>query len=349
MQLVKYPETEQFRNVIKSIQYKTRYKGIDDEGKPQFDYSIPLPTIEYIGTIKTHGTNGGIGFDLETNEIYGQSRERVISLQQDNSGFMAFILKNKFQFSKIFDKIKNDYIEKVKIKKILIYGEWSGANDMRHYKQKIFNIFKIKLIHEDSEYWIEHEYIERLIKSEYNQFGIYSVYQFPTYKFQIDFNNPEYAQNEIANKVKEIEDYCPVWNFFKPEETEINIYGEGLVLTPINTEHYNSSDYVFKAKGQKHSTSKVKKIANVDIEKVNSVNEFVDNVLTESRLNQGIQYLNEMNIEICPKNTGTYLKWIADDVLKEESDILVESGLSWKDVVGKLNIVSKGFYFKYIN
>ena len=41
-----------------------------------------------------------------------------------------------------------------------------------------------------------------------------------------------------------------------------------------------------KVKGEKHSSSKVKKLASVDVEKLNSIKDFVDYAVTESRLEQ---------------------------------------------------------------
>lgn len=42
--------------------------------------------------------------------------------------------------------------------------------------------------------------------------------------------------------------------------------------------------------------------------KVNSINEFVNIVLTENRLNQGVDYLKEQQLPLLVNSMGTFLK-----------------------------------------
>jgi hypothetical protein len=64
----------------------------------------------------------------------------------------------------------------------------------------------------------------------------------------------------------------------------INTIGEGCVWVA----QVNGHDFRFKVKGVKHSVSKIKTLAKVDTEKVNSIHEFVDYAVTENRFKQGI-------------------------------------------------------------
>jgi len=61
-------------------------------------------------------------------------------------------------------------------------------------------------------------------------------------------------------------------------------------------------------------------IAEVDIEKVNSINEFVEKVVTDNRLNQGLEYLKEQHLDFEVKNLGTFFKWVAEDSIREEEE-----------------------------
>jgi hypothetical protein len=123
----------------------------------------------------------------------------------------------------------------------------------------------------------------------------------------------------------------------------INLVGEGIVWQCV-TPGYEQSRVMFKVKGEKHSSSKVKTLASVDVEKVNSINEFADTVVTESRLTQGLEYLKVNNISIEPKSTPVFLKWIADDVVKEETDTLVASELEIKDVITRVKYVARTWF-----
>lgn len=113
------------------------------------------------------------------------------------------------------------------------------------------------------------------------------------------------GQSVIRNQYKNYLEYSG-FKFYVPDETK---------------------QYSFKSKGEKHSVSKVKVIANVDIEKINKIKDFVDYSVTENRLNQGIEYLKEMNKELDISSMGDFLRWLANDVLKEEQDVISENGL----------------------
>jgi ferritin len=52
------------------------------------------------------------------------------------------------------------------------------------------------------------------------------------------------------------------------------------------------------------------------------LDEFVRDNVTEARLLQGLEYLREMNISVDEKATGTFLKWIVGDCIREEADQL---------------------------
>lgn len=95
--------------------------------------------------------------------------------------------------------------------------------------------------------------------------------------------------------------------------------------------------------------SKVKVTAAVDVEKVNSINAFVDQVVTENRLMQMKGKVVEMGLDGDDvKNIGTFLKFLGTDVIKEELDTIEASGLVVKDVMGKVNRVGKDWFIANI-
>ena len=206
----------------------------------------------------------------------------------------------------------------------IIYGEWCGGNIQKGVAinglEKMFVIFGIKV----DDNWIE------LPNDLYdNEIGIYNILQFQTYEVEIDFNNPELSQNKIIEMTLSVEDSCPVGRFFGKEGV-----GEGIVFTCTTNQ-----DLKFKSKGEKHSSSKVKTLNAIDTESMKCVNEFIELAVTENRLEQGISFFKENNIEVDSKNTGQFLGWIVKDVLKEEKDTLEASGLNEKQV--KNAIVTK--------
>ncbi len=129
-------------------------------------------------------------------------------------------------------------------------------------------------------------------------------------------------------------------------EISINSVGEGVVWKAIECDNndFFISDLSFKVKGEKHSSSRVKTLASVDVEKINNINELVNSFLTESRLQQGISVLKEQNLEPVIENLGSFLKWIGNDILKEETDTIEANNFHKKDVMPTINKIAKQWY-----
>lgn len=310
----KYSSIEQFRNVIREVKTRHDYKGKDENGNAIYHHTDNYPTLKFKGTVKLHGTNSAV-VKYSDGRIEYQSRERILSLDQDNAGFMNDMVQKDLDF--LFDNIQfNDYCA--------VYGEWCGGNIQKGVAinglPKMFVIFGLKA----DDKWLD------LPQNLYaNEKNIYNILQFQTFDVEIDFNNPELVQNKIIEMTIAVEECCPVGKFFGKEGI-----GEGIVFTCVDNQ-----DFKFKSKGTKHSTSKVKTLNAIDVELMSNINEFVDLSVSENRLQQAISYFNENNIDVHSKNTGQFLSWVVKDVLKEESDTLISSGLDEKIV--KNAIVAK--------
>lgn len=205
---------------------------------------------------------------------------------------------------------------------VVLYGEWAGKGvqkkvSISEIEPKVFIPFAIKLDDRmiDSIELLElfNEQLEFL-----NQNQIWIVAQFGTWEIEIDFSMPEEANNKLIEWVNAVEKECPAGKHFGK-----NGSGEGIVF------HHHSKQFghlFFKVKGKEHSNSKVKTLNPLYDQKIAGVREFADSVLNEPRLEQGLQLLQtEMNLEPIPKNTGAFIKWIVQDVLREESIAIQEN------------------------
>lgn len=294
-EIVKFESVGQFRNFIKTMQY------------------LGLRKSNLIGTVKIHGTNSSVGLDLKDNSLFCQSRNRVLSLDDDNYDFVKYVEDNKSEFLKIFNEIKNK-INPENYDSIIIYGEWAGKGIQNKVAvselDRFFAPFSIRGINKDTVDILD-------VKLEVNKsIRFYPIETFGIYNVELDLDNVHLAQQEIKNITIAIENECPVGKYFG-----ISGIGEGVVFTD------ETRTYSFKSKGEKHSVSKVKIIANVDVEKIKKIQDFIDYAVTENRLNQGIEYLKEMNKELDISSIGDFLRWLANDILKEEQDVITENGL----------------------
>ena len=303
----KFPSIEQLRSVVRTVKTQHDYQGKDDNGEAIYQHLSNYPTLKFQGTVKLHGTNASV-VCYKDGRLEYQSRERVLSLEQDNANFMMAMMPKNLDF--LFSGIEfDDYCA--------IYGEWCGGNIQKGVAlnglPKMFVIFGIK---------VDDEWVDLPSWKHDNENGIYNILQFPTYDVEIDFNNPELIQNKLIEDTLTVEDECPVGKYFG-----VSGIGEGIVYTCVT-----NPELKFKSKGEKHSVSKVKTLNSVDVEALAGIQEFVDNIVTENRLNQGLQYLAEMGIEFNPKTTGEFLRWVVTDVLKEETDTIVANQFDMKKV-----------------
>lgn len=313
----KYPSIEQFRNVIRKVKERHDYQGRDENNDPIYAHTSNYPTLKFKGTVKLHGTNAGI-VSYKDGRLEFQSRERVLSEDKDNADFMKSM--SSLDLDSLFSGIDfNDYIA--------IYGEWCGGNIQKGVAlnglPKMFVIFGCMV----DDVWVDYDRHENLK-------NIYNINQFPTYEVDIDFNNPELVQNALIDMTIAVEDCCPVGKYFGVEGV-----GEGIVFTCID-----QPDLKFKSKGEKHSVSKVKKLNPVDTEVVKGINEFVEKVVTENRLEQGVQVMKENGIYPDSKNTGEFLRWVVNDVLKEETDTILESNLDDKKLKSAITTKARVWY-----
>lgn len=295
---IKFSSIKQFRSVVREA---------------------PKKEIEFTGTVKLHGTNASVvmksNYASAPVSFYAQSRNNIISPEIDHYGFAQFVHENEDVLMNAADLVIEDSGE------LILFGEWCGKGIVKgagiSQVEKMFVVFAVKIDNE----WVNYEEWCETLKSFFavaKKVGIFNIYNFPTYKISINFNMPELSVNKLGELTKSVEDHCPVAAAFG-----IDGIGEGIVWS--NHEH----GLRFKVKGEKHSISKVKTLAPVDVEKLNSISEFLDYALTENRL---LQAQSEVNPTLDIKMMGEFIRWVFNDIIKEESDVLLENGLNEKDI-----------------
>ena len=327
-----FSSVPQFKDNVRSTIETERFIGFDEQGKPQHDQNISLPTVDYFGTIKVHGTNAGIGYNPICKTVWAQSRNHVLSDKSDNCGFHTFVMKNKEYLINILSQLSTD-------KPVVAYGEWFGAGIQKNVAvatlQRRLMIFAVKIVDNSDKLWLGKEAIE-LFCSPDN--FIWNVYTFPTYKITIDYNNLQLAQTTLDNITYQVEKECPVGKYFGIN----NGIGEGVVW-------YNEKYGRFKVKGDEHSSSKAKTPASIDNEKVASIDEFVEYAVTENRLNQGIEQVFTIYGEKPDvKQTKKFITWITNDVFKEESITLTENNLIPEDVEKAISNKARKWFTLFI-
>ncbi len=323
--MIKFPSISQFRNVIRNVQHQASYLGNDANGEPMYNKHVNLPTLLFYGNVKLHGTNASVVQKQATDFLVYQSRERELSSESDNAGFCNAMLNHEVFLDKLMNLIR--YSENIENStEVAIYGEWCGGNIQQGVAinglDKMFVIFAIGIGNEENRYWIRPSSSEfdKILNPNFLPKPFYNINMFSSYTVEVDFNHPERAQNMFVELTLEVEEQCPAGKYFG-----ITGIGEGLVWHCAEKD-MASSDFVFKTKGEKHSASKVKTIAAVDVEKLAAMNSLVDFILTGNRLEQMVE-----GIEVDTKNIGEFIKKCMNDCVKEESDTITQNGYTTKE------------------
>ena len=316
---INFTDIPQFRDVIRNVTHQVQFKGFDENDEPIINRNTKKPTITFTGTVKLHGSCASIC--TNSKEIWYQSRKNIITVAKDNCGFAQFCESRKDSIHNLLELATKRVNEPECI--IGIFGEICGQGVQKGVAistlPKMFVIFALKVVPKDGASY----YIDSSGLSDSNSL-IYNIQDFQTFKVDVDFEYPGIAQNKFVELVNEVERECPVGRSFG-----VAGVGEGIVWTA----YLDGVKHIFKTKGAAHSVTKTKTIASVDIEKLNSIQEFVEYAVTENRMEQAVaEIFTNVGIEPTIQKMGDFLRWIVNDIAKEEVTTLEENNLLIKDV-----------------
>jgi hypothetical protein len=148
LKVIKFPSIGRPPVVFPHIENVAQYVGLE-KGKPFYNKSLPLPKLTFNGTVKLDGANCAIvksrvdikvlGVDYKYRQYY-QSRQKVLTLENDFNGYAAHMENNQTIISKLFEKIVDSLIlvkgmnqdEVHSLETIAIFGEWCGEKIQKH-------------------------------------------------------------------------------------------------------------------------------------------------------------------------------------------------------------------------
>jgi hypothetical protein len=283
----------------------------------------PLPIVCYRAKIKLHGTNCAI--QVRPEGVYAQGRTQMLTTQDDFKGFAKWL-----------DAIEA-YTAGIDTD-LTIFGEWCGPGvepgmALSTLPKKLFAVFSVQrgegdgatIIYDPKEIEV---LIAPLLKCD-------DVKILPWYgdEITVDFGDQNSLERTAAIVNKIVEDVEREDPWVKATYGVSGI-GEGIVLYPIGipTDATEYSQYMWKAKGDEHRNTRAKAAAQVKPEAANGIDDFVDLVVTEARLKQGLSTV--CNGVKDKKLTGKFIQWVVSDTEKESTAELEASGLTWKQVAG---------------
>lgn len=288
-----------------------------------YDISVDDTNCFFANGILVHNSNASVRF-TQDGEIIPQSRNRVLSVGDDNFGFAAFVEKNK----ELFHQLRSSVVDAT------LYGEWCGGNVQpkvaleqleRHFV--VFSLFINDIMFPIHGAFRDQKRngLYKIDLQQFNKAGIYFIHQIPTYKITVDFSRPEDVIDELTDLTIAVEKECP-WGKFRG----VSGIGEGLVFAPVDSSL--PFEMWFKCKGLEHKKGAKAPKVEVAPEVMQTQRELAEKLLPDWRLEQGISVLRERGLDVEPKNIGVYLQWISEDILKEEQDTMAANGTDWKKI-----------------
>ena len=346
MKHIGFPSIRQYTDVVRYVGERMQYAGKDEHGKDLFHrHTVPKPKLMFRGTVKWHGANAAVVLNVKTGEIHYQSKDHVLTLEKDLFGFMFYMESKTDQMRQIFDVLLRKQTELPEY--IAVFGEWCGGAVQRRTTlsvlPKMFVMFAAKIVtgeHIDgssSGHWAD---IAGLIDHDFPDDLIFNTLRFGSWNMEIDFERPKMFQNDLVDASMAVEASCPGAKYFG-----IDGIGEGIVWNCVE-EGWDPYQFGFKVKGEKHSATKVKKLASVDVEVVKAIEDFVEMACTEARLEQGLhhlRYIDHKPFELT--SMGDFIRWVYTDIIKEESETIAANGLDVKKLGVPIALKSRYWFF----
>jgi hypothetical protein len=335
---ISYGSIGQLRNVVKDLQHVVDV------------HMMPMPDVCVDITEKVHGTNAAVCFNSH-DQLWVQSRNNIITADADNAGCAQFVKDNREAWIGLIMVQMLKYDIDIDTKTIVVYFEWSGGNIQKNSalsglskRAILFDHFKVVDIDGSPD---EHGYepcswYKNSIASP--ESDIHLIPETARFKLDLNFSKPAEINNTLRELVNRLEDNSPLGNSFGVE----NNICEGVVVT---FEHMDKF-FRFKVKGKKHSATKVKTLSLADTAKEQVKIDFVNRVCTASRLEQAWQTVFGIgNEKAVPdvKMTGDFIRAVSQDVIKEESDVLIDIGLTMKDVGSLLSRQARQWFTSKLN
>jgi hypothetical protein len=317
------PSIEQFRHVVSEIrqyvEFDQKYMG---GGLMQ---DIQYPVITASGTVKIHGTNASVKYD--GSNLIVQSRNKVITPDNDNCGFAAYVESNRDKFIELMEytyKAQKQFYYKVS--SVTVFGEWAGKGIQKgtaiNSLDKKWYVFLIKIDTNYRPIWKSWD-VSNI--SHYDV--LIPLYDIVHWIVKLDFNDPAKTLAELNEILAEVENECPIAKHYG-----VSGVGEGLVFSFA----WEGKDYRFKLKGSKfvEKQSEKKHITKPDSEKIVNL---AANVVPIWRLEQ--MYNELFDIDNGGKGdihkTKDYIKAVVADVHKEEYDLIQNLAKDEAKLLGK--------------
>jgi len=344
-----FGSTPNFNNLFKEVSKLTdssgrlKYANYDpSQGEPTEEqkillqeYKPEMPTITFEGSEKLHGENMAVCYS--NGELWVQGRNHLRTVKGDQNGMAHFVNETEDEWFFIIEELASLHNVDLTKNTLVVDCEWAGGNIQRGNAacsgtDKGAYIFDYcRVVNNETD---EFEYKTTKGIGVPLDTPIYLLSTFDSYNITLDFNKPSECETDLTNLAEHIEKNSPIAKYFdKPGNV-----GEGAYLWAT----YNGKVLRLKTKGEAHGGKpKTKKHQNpLSDEEAQKLQELADKVTPVWRITQAITETNATEM----KHLGEVMKWVNQDILKEEQPILEKAGIEAKQLTKFVSKIVKDYY-----
>jgi len=350
-EFIAYGHTPDLKNFVKSYTRALRRgnEPPDVDGQPQ--PRVPSRG-KFFGMVKLHGTNTTIVFrkaygnaPLSAATHHFQSRNRNIDAATDNCGTVAHLSQTPLIELVKQIMLKHSGSVDTNWTEILVVGETAGHGIQKGvaiaHVPRLFAIFNIRI----NGQWVDMRRFKDVALKEHR---IFNLAAWPTYEMDIDFENDdlEKVQTKLMELTDEVVRACPVGLALQAELDSKVVgrgppqTGEGVVWTMVESldENVRLDRHAltnFKVKGEAFFTTTKKPTPAPPEDEVAKAEAFAQYALGERRFEQGIEFVQDHLVKAGTPHqtpyqkrlTATFIRWVADDAMREEEITWMEMGV----------------------
>ncbi|KAL8807388.1 MAG: hypothetical protein Q9182_000727 [Xanthomendoza sp. 2 TL-2023] len=304
--------------------------------------------VPLVGTVKLHGAHVDWVISRD-NTIRIQSRNTLeLSLKSDNYGFAAFSEPIFHVIIRLKDDMVRRYTElnpNVPVDldhPVIISGEWCGQGVQKGMAisqlSRHFVIISIRI----NDAWVPETEYHNI---DYEAEGIYHIRKAGCHQVDLDLDDVNSTEAAIQALVAKVEETCPYGL-----TRGVTGRGEGIVWKA--RDHIENPEMWFKYRGDSTALchewvgGKKKQSHTAAVTKENREHEyeFAVTVVTERRLEQGLEFLAETGVQMDKAALGTFLAWVRNDVISEEQREIEEQNLSQPRLKPAITSIAKTWY-----
>jgi hypothetical protein len=358
MQYIEYPSIKGYQEAKREI-YNTMVQAGSKE------------PVVFVGTVKLHGSNFSLIYDTNSTEITFQSRNKALSGTDKFFNYESISFPQSptdtcnlaVVFTTFFTTLFTLGAEKGPLAKlgnpdqIAVFGELIGGTIQPGVAlEKLplqFVVFDVCELKAGKRTYLSHEELiqfgeglRRVARALDAQEILSCITHYPHFTVSIDaFSeaSKQQAQTQLSNTTASVEAQCPV-----ALAKGVSGTGEGVVWRSIGAATRGPEGFGirFKVKGDEHTNSKVRTLNPANAAKAlaaQNLEEVCQAVCTDARMKQGLHYLRENDTPEKDRKS-TFMRWVVEDTLKEESDFLREKGYAPDQLKAKLFEMALNFW-----